>query len=117
MTPYLFLLIYFVSFIICVIIISVQYKKLSNYNTIIDKYKKVIKKLNYDNNVLHNDNEYLNNIINEYKKHMSNKVGQKPTQPKKQQFNVDDILTKINKVGIKNLTKEELDFLYNQKNK
>ena len=32
-------------------------------------------------------------------------------------FNIDDILDKINRVGIENLTKEEKDFLnnYNQK--
>lgn len=60
------------------------------------------------------DSMSFEKMKNEHKKIYTNSYKEKDLDPKEKTFNLDDILDKINKVGLKGLSSEELQYLKDQ---
>lgn len=76
--------------------------------------------LNKENIKLKNTNNFYFNTIINYEKILNsfkhNNDSNINIKPKKEEFDVDSILNDISEYGIKNISKEKLDFLKNIKN-
>jgi hypothetical protein len=105
------LLILLLSIIIFYFICSVLIK-----NTTLSKKNKQLKELTDINSELRKYNTSLIDLVNKQKYLINALENDAPNYVKskaklKEQFNLDDILLEISKVGLKNLSKDKLEFL------